>query len=208
MPVAAQARLPGVRVVEATRAGGLRGAYGGPYCQTEGTLSRVAVMARTQWNIDRRSPARVYHRFGADQRGYRLPSQRLTSNEADLRHRVAGARREENIMRTGRRAACAAALLLMLAANAMAESLRVGSTTDGPRRSGRWRGGALPLRRGARRWSGRHVAGVRAGDILLEVGATLVNSFAGSSALRFAGEAGRALPPAVAARRGSPLQCK
>jgi DNA-binding transcriptional MerR regulator len=82
VPVAAQARLPGVRVVEAIEQAACV-AYGGPYCQTE-ALYRELLSWLEHSGTSIAGPLReVYHRFGADQRGYRLPSQRLTSNEAD-----------------------------------------------------------------------------------------------------------------------------
>jgi effector-binding domain-containing protein len=83
IPVAPQSSLPDVRVVGAVDEAACV-AYGGPYSQTE-PLYREVLSWLESTGASIAGPLReVYHRFGADQRGYRLSSQRIADNEADF----------------------------------------------------------------------------------------------------------------------------
>jgi DNA-binding transcriptional MerR regulator len=82
IPVGARSRLPGVREVEGAAVAGCL-IYQGEYSQTEFLFD-----AMNQWvgliGAAAGGPRReVYHRFGADERGYRLPHHRLTNQSTD-----------------------------------------------------------------------------------------------------------------------------
>jgi DNA-binding transcriptional MerR regulator len=82
IPVDARSRLPGVREVEGTAIAGCL-VYQGEYSQAE---SLFDAMHRWIGQIGARAggpPREVYHRFGADERGYRLPGHRLTNQSTD-----------------------------------------------------------------------------------------------------------------------------
>jgi hypothetical protein len=83
VPVRASCALPRVRIVEgAPLAGSIT--YAGSYAQTESLRPRMRRwLARS--GLRPNGPWReVYHRFGADQRGYRLPARRLATTSAQL----------------------------------------------------------------------------------------------------------------------------
>ena len=83
VPVRSGCPLPRVRTVAgAALAGSLT--YSGSYAQTESLQARmVRWLERSGLRVS--GPWReVYHRFGADQRGYRLPSRRLAARPTEL----------------------------------------------------------------------------------------------------------------------------
>jgi DNA-binding transcriptional MerR regulator len=82
IPVRAASRARQVRDVEgAQMAGSL--VFVGSYAKTEPLAKRLRAWLREN-GLRRAGPLReVYHRYGADQRGYRLPARRLTPS-ADL----------------------------------------------------------------------------------------------------------------------------
>ncbi len=83
IPVAPQSNLPDVRAVGAVEEAACI-AYGGPYSQTEPLYREVLSWLEGSGATIAGPVREVYHRFGADQRGYRLPSQRVADNEADF----------------------------------------------------------------------------------------------------------------------------
>ena len=83
VPVRASCTLPQVRTVPgAPLAGSVT--YSGSYAQTKSLRPRmIRWLERSGLRVN--GPWReVYHRFGADQRGYRLPSRRLATASAQL----------------------------------------------------------------------------------------------------------------------------
>lgn len=82
IPVNPHTRHPDVREVEGELAAGCL-VYQGEYSQTDlffGTMHRWIERAGAVASGPRRE---IYHRFGADEHGYRLPDYRLTSKPAD-----------------------------------------------------------------------------------------------------------------------------
>src|SRR5258708_11205244 len=79
VPVRPSSRLRGVREVRgAPLAASIT--YAGSYAQTAALRARMATWLRRS-GLRAAGPLReVYHRFGADQRGYRLPERRLASS--------------------------------------------------------------------------------------------------------------------------------
>jgi DNA-binding transcriptional MerR regulator len=78
VPVRASCRLPGVRRIPAVRLAASV-TYAGAYLQTAPLYARMLRWLRRS-GLRAAGPAReVYHRFGADQRGYRLPARRLAA---------------------------------------------------------------------------------------------------------------------------------
>ena len=78
IPVRASCRIPGARLVSgAPLAGSIT--YSGAYTQTRSLHARMVRWLRRS-GLRACGPLReVYHRFGADQRGYRLPARRLAA---------------------------------------------------------------------------------------------------------------------------------
>ena len=83
MPVRASCALPGVRTVEgAPLASSVT--YAGSYAQTRSLRPRMRRWLERS-GLRPSGPWReVYHRFGADQRGYRLPARRLATAPAQF----------------------------------------------------------------------------------------------------------------------------
>ena len=82
VPVDAQSRLPGVREVEGAAVAGCL-VYRGEYSQSELLFDAMHRWAG-QIGATARGPHReVYHRFGANEHGYRLPGHRIANNSTD-----------------------------------------------------------------------------------------------------------------------------
>jgi DNA-binding transcriptional MerR regulator len=83
VPVDARSRLPGVREVEGAAVAGCL-VYRGEYSQSELLFDAMHRWAG-QIGATSRGPHReVYHRFGADEHGYRLPGHRIANNSTDF----------------------------------------------------------------------------------------------------------------------------
>jgi DNA-binding transcriptional MerR regulator len=82
IPVDARSRLPGVRKVEGAAVAGCL-VYQGEYSQTEVLFDAMHRWVGQIGAIAGGPPREVYHRFGADQRGYRLPGHRLANKSTD-----------------------------------------------------------------------------------------------------------------------------
>jgi DNA-binding transcriptional MerR regulator len=82
VPVRAGSAMPGVRRIDGTRQAACI-TFGGPYSQSDAVLRSLRAWiasAGTRAGGPRRE---VYHRFGADLAGYRLPPYRLAGDAAD-----------------------------------------------------------------------------------------------------------------------------
>jgi DNA-binding transcriptional MerR regulator len=83
VPVRAACALPRVRTVPgAALAGSLT--YSGSYAQTKSLRARMVRWLERSGLRVHGAWREVYHRFGADQRGYRLPTRRLASRSAEF----------------------------------------------------------------------------------------------------------------------------
>jgi DNA-binding transcriptional MerR regulator len=80
VPVASACRLSGVREIEAEpMAASIT--YRGPYAGTDDLYARMREWLSRQNLVLAKRPVReIYHRFGADQMGYRLPAHRLSKS--------------------------------------------------------------------------------------------------------------------------------